>query len=108
MQRAGAAAKLSRASLRQAASRLFVSAQRNGGGAMKACFDPLWKLLREKGMDKSSLISQAEVSPAELKCLEAGENVSMHLLLRLLSALECDLSDIVCLDGGAAFEREKN
>jgi DNA-binding Xre family transcriptional regulator len=62
---------------------------------MKASYKKLWKLLIDKEINKSALAQMANVSSSTLTKLVKGESVNMDILLRICTALDCDLHDIV-------------
>ena len=62
---------------------------------MKICYKKLWKLLIDRDMMKKDLSEMANISPASIAKLGRNENVNMDILLRICSALECDISDIM-------------
>jgi DNA-binding Xre family transcriptional regulator len=62
---------------------------------MKASYKKLWKLLIDKEINKRALGQMANVSASTLTKLVKGESVNMDILLRICTALDCDLHDIV-------------
>jgi DNA-binding Xre family transcriptional regulator len=62
---------------------------------MKASYKKLWKLLIDKEINKSALAQMANVSSSTLTKLVKGESVNMDILLRICTALDCDLHDII-------------
>lgn len=58
-------------------------------------YNKLWKLLIDKGMNKSDLRKQANLSSGTIAKLGKNENVTTDVLIRICSALCCDLSDIM-------------
>lgn len=61
---------------------------------MKMSYNRLWKLLIDKGMNKSALRKCAGISSSSLAKLGKGENVTTEVLLRICEALNCNLNDI--------------
>lgn len=61
---------------------------------MKMSYNKLWKLLIDKGMNKSALRQAAGISSSSLAKLGKGENVTTDVLLRICEALGCGLDDI--------------
>ena len=61
---------------------------------MRMSYNKLWKLLIDKGMNKSDLRTVAGISSSSLAKLGKGENVTTDVLLRICEALGCGLSDI--------------
>ena len=70
---------------------------------MKMSYNKLWKLLIDKGMNKSALRKAAGISSSSLAKLSKGENVTTDVLLRICEALNCGLDDIA-----DAVPREEN
>ena len=62
---------------------------------MKVSYKRLWKLLIDKEINKKTLAQKAKISGSTLTKLSKGENVNMEVLVRICTALECDLHDIV-------------
>ena len=58
-------------------------------------YNKLWKLLIDKGMNKSDLRNQANLSSGTIAKLGKNENVTTEVLIRICSALHCDLSEIM-------------
>ena len=57
-------------------------------------YKTLWKLLVDKELIKQDLKEQAKLSSITMGRLNAGDNVTTDVLLRICQALECQLSDI--------------
>ena len=62
---------------------------------MKFSYNPLWKLLIDRNMNKTELRELTGISSASISKLNRGENVTTDILLRICIALDCELSDIV-------------
>lgn len=62
---------------------------------MKFSYNPLWKLLIDRGLKKSELRSMSNISSATIAKLNKGENVTTDILLRICEALKCDITDIL-------------
>lgn len=62
---------------------------------MEISYNKLWKLLIDKDMNKTTLRSLAHLSSGTMAKLGKNENVTTDVLVRICSALECDLSDIM-------------
>ncbi len=61
----------------------------------KVSYKKLWHLLIDRDMKKTDLKVIADVSPATLANMTADRHVSMKVLERICSALNCDFSDIM-------------
>ena len=64
-------------------------------GTMKISYKRLWKLLIDRDMMKKDLAEQAGVSTASIAKLGRNENVNTEILLKICTALDCDISDIM-------------
>ena len=62
---------------------------------MRFSYNKLWKLLIDKSMNKQELKKISGVSSASMAKLGKGQNVTTDVLLRICTALECDISDIM-------------
>ena len=62
---------------------------------MEISYNKLWKLLIDKDMNKTDLRSLAHLSSGTIAKLGKNENFTTDVLVRICSALECDLSDIM-------------
>ena len=62
---------------------------------MAICYNKLWKLLIDRKMKKKDLLEQVRISRGTLTKLNKDENVSTETLVRICTALKCDISDIV-------------
>ena len=72
---------------------------------MAVSYKKLWKLLIDLNMKKKDLQQVAGVSPALIAKLGRNENVSTESLVKICSALRCDIGDImeiVPVEGGDA------
>lgn len=65
---------------------------------MEANYKKLWKLLIDKDMKKTDLITVAGINSNILAKMGHGEAVSMDSLQKICKALECDVGDIVTLN----------
>ena len=65
---------------------------------MQANYKKLWKLLIDKDMKKTDLLTVANISSNILAKMNKDENVSMDSLPKICKALECDVGDIVTFE----------
>lgn len=73
---------------------------------MRISYNPLWKMLIDKGMNKKELRELSGISTASMAKLGKGENITTDVLLRICTALNCQISDI--LENLPDEETEKN
>lgn len=62
---------------------------------MKISYNKLWKLLIDKDMKRKDLQDAAGISSASIAKLGKGENITTDVLLKICSALDCTLEDIM-------------
>lgn len=62
---------------------------------MRISYNPLWKMLIDKGMNKKELRELSGISTASMAKLGKGENITTDVLLRICTALNCQISDIL-------------
>lgn len=62
---------------------------------MKFSYKPLWKLLIDKEMTNKNLIDITGISKSTIHKLKIEKNVNTDILLKICTALNCDISDIV-------------
>lgn len=62
---------------------------------MAISYKKLWKLLIDRDMKKKDLCSVAGISHASVAKLGKNENVTTEVLLKICTALKCDISDIM-------------
>lgn len=62
---------------------------------MSVSYKKLWKLLIDREMMKKDLCIMAGVSHTSMAKLGKNENVTTDVLLKICSALHCDIGDIM-------------
>lgn len=71
---------------------------------MAISYKKLWKLLIDRDMKKKDLCEAAGISHASVAKLGKNENVTTDVLVKICTALKCDISDIMEIK---EIEREK-
>lgn len=61
---------------------------------MKVSYNKLWKLLIDRKMSYADLRKAVEIAPNTMTKMRKDEEVSMSVLLKIASYLDCDISDI--------------
>ena len=61
---------------------------------MRIIYKPLWKML-DKGMNKKDLRELSGIRTLSMAKLGKGDNVTTDVLLRIYTALNCQISDIL-------------
>ena len=62
---------------------------------MAVSYKKLWKLLIDKEIKKKDLSVMAGVSPATITKMGKGGHVTTEVLVKICSALECNVEDIM-------------
>lgn len=70
---------------------------------MAVTYKKLFKLLIDKDMKKQELAEKAQISPATISKMVAGENVTMEIVEKVCRALDCTVDEI----SEFVFEGEK-
>lgn len=71
---------------------------------MRISYNKLWKLLIDKNMNKQALREACGISSASVAKLGKGENITTDVLLRICTALQCDIGDIMEIVENDAIE----
>lgn len=58
-------------------------------------YNPLWKTLIDKNMRKMDLVKLIGISNGTLAKLGKNESVSLSIIDKICTALDCDISDVV-------------
>ena len=62
---------------------------------MAVSYKKLWKLLIDKEIKKKDLSAMAGVSPATITKMGKGGHVTTEVLLKICTALECQIDEII-------------
>lgn len=62
---------------------------------MSVSYKKLWKLLIDRDMNKTDLRLATGLSSATIARMTRSDSVSMEVLMRICSTLECDVGDIM-------------
>lgn len=61
---------------------------------MKISYNNLWKLMIDKGLNKSELCEITGIGTNTLAKLSKNQPVSMEVLMKVCEKLDCDLTDV--------------
>ena len=61
---------------------------------MEVSYNKLWKLMIDRGMNKSDLRTLTGIGTNTLAKLSKSQVVSMEVLMKICNKLNCDISDI--------------
>ena len=64
-------------------------------GRFMVSYKKLWKLLIDKDMKKKDLAELAGISQYTVTKMNRGDNITTDVLVRICSALECSIEDIM-------------
>ena len=62
---------------------------------LEISYNKLWKLLIDKGMNKTQLKDAAGLSSSTISKMGKNEQVSIDSMLKICKTLNCDIGDIV-------------
>ena len=62
---------------------------------MAVSYKKLWKLLIDKDIKKKDLSTKAGISPATITKMGKGGHVTTEVLVKICTALDCTIEDIV-------------
>ena len=62
---------------------------------MAFSYKPLWKLLIDRDMTKKQLMQSAGISISTMDKMARGEKVSMEIIDRICSCLDCNIESII-------------
>lgn len=62
---------------------------------MNVSYKKLWKLLIDRDLKKKDLREMSGISPATLSKLGRNETVSGEVIVKICTALHCDVGDIM-------------
>lgn len=62
---------------------------------MSVSYKPLWKLMIDKGINKTQLCKEAGISTNAMAKLGRNEDVRVEVLVKICTALDCTISDIM-------------
>ena len=62
---------------------------------MKVCYDRLWKLLIDKKMKKTDLITKAQISSNVVAKMGKEEPLSMESIGKICALFHCSVDDIL-------------
>lgn len=62
---------------------------------MRFSYNKLWKLMIDKGINKKTLCEMSGISATSVAKLGNGGNVNTEILLKICTALNCGVDDIM-------------
>lgn len=62
---------------------------------MTISYNKLWKLIIDKGINKTQLREKTGITTNELAKLGRNETVKMETLLKICNVMKCEIDDIV-------------
>lgn len=58
-------------------------------------FNPLWKLLIDKGITKTELAKKSDVSSSTITRMGKNEYVALEVIDKICNYLDCEVEDVV-------------
>lgn len=74
---------------------------------MAISYNKLWKLLIDKGINKTQLGQQSGVSSSTIAKLGKNEQISMDSMLKICKTLNCNVGDIIDYDPSKDIAEEE-
>lgn len=65
---------------------------------MRISYNKLWKLLIDKGLNKTQLCEMTDISTNAMAKLGKNESVQLDILIKICLVLNCKLDDIVSFE----------
>lgn len=65
---------------------------------MAISYNGLWKMLIDRNMYKKDFATELNMSSATMAKMGKGESVSMDVLARICSYMDCDIGDIMSFE----------
>lgn len=62
---------------------------------MTFCYDPFWKMVKEKGLTKMEVMNRLGITSNTLSKLSKNENVSMKVLDKICSEFDCHIENVI-------------
>ena len=75
---------------------------------MKVSYDRLWKLLIDKKMKKTDLITQAQISSNVVAKMGKEEPISMESIGKICALFHCSVDDILEIMSGESTENTED
>lgn len=67
----------------------------HGDNNMKIRYNNLFKLLIDKGMKKTELVTKANITPATLARLSKNKAVDLSTIVKICECLDCKIEDVI-------------
>lgn len=74
---------------------------------LEISYNRLWKLLIDRGMNKTQLKDAAGLSSSTISKMGKNEQISMDSMLKICKTLNCDIGDIVEVKNDIALQDEQ-
>lgn len=62
---------------------------------MSVSYNPLWKLLIDRGLNKTRLCKEAGITTNAMARLGRNEDVRVEVLVKICTTLNCTMNDVV-------------
>ena len=74
---------------------------------LEISYNKLWKLLIDRGMNKTQLKDAAGLSSSTISKMGKNEQISMDSMLKICKTLNCDIGDIVEVKNDITSQEEQ-
>lgn len=64
---------------------------------MSVSYNPLWKLLIDRGLNKTQLCKEAGITTNAMARLGRNEDVRVEVLVKICTTLNCTMNDIMVI-----------
>lgn len=68
---------------------------KNSDYSYKISYNPLWKLLIDKGISKPKLREMTGIAASTMTKMQKNEYVSLEVVIRICTALQCNIPDVI-------------
>ena len=74
---------------------------------MAVCYNKLWKLLIDRGLNKTQLCKEANITTNAMARLGRNEDVRVDVLVKICTVLNCTVDDILKIIPGSDLQKRE-
>ena len=75
---------------------------------MAVCYNKLWKLLIDRGLNKTQLCKEANITTNAMARLGRNEDVRVDVLVKICTVLNCTVDDILEIIPESDLEKRRS
>ena len=75
---------------------------------MAVCYNKLWKLLIDRGLNKTQLCKEANITTNAMARLGRNEDVRVDVLVKICTVLNCTVDDILEIIPASDLQRRRS